>query len=32
MKVYIRKCQRRIHRLCRELNLGLEVEALEENL
>jgi hypothetical protein len=23
---------RRIHRLCRELNLGLEVEALEENL
>jgi ATPase len=30
MKVYIKKCQRRIHRLCRDLNIGLEVEAVEE--
>jgi len=29
MKVYVKKCQKRIHRLCREMNLGLDVVVAE---
>ncbi|MEM4239300.1 MAG: ATPase, T2SS/T4P/T4SS family, partial [Nitrososphaerota archaeon] len=30
MKVYVRKCQKKIYRLCREMNLTLDVSVLEE--